>query len=126
MLQIRKKKPCPSNLRDEVRNRKVLTIYTLPNNLLLLLSAHPCQAGINLNIFAAISGIFGSKTQKETKADGSSTEHTQSAGRMKGAGAGNLSAMGEANAETTDRRLRANASPRTVEGQAHQTIEDSK
>ncbi|KAI9666086.1 MAG: hypothetical protein M1821_004021 [Bathelium mastoideum] len=84
------------------------------------------KAGVNLNIFAAVSGIFGSKTQKETNPDGSSTEHTQSAGHMKGAGAGNLSAMGEANTETTDRRLRANAAPQAVAGEARQAVEDGK
>ncbi|KAF2239670.1 hypothetical protein EV356DRAFT_499866 [Viridothelium virens] len=84
------------------------------------------KAGVNLNLFAAVSGIFGSKTQKETKPDGSSTENTQSAGRVKGAGVGNMSAVGEANAQTTDRRLRANAAPQAVEAQSQQAIEDRK
>ncbi|KAL9087492.1 MAG: hypothetical protein Q9165_006603 [Trypethelium subeluteriae] len=84
------------------------------------------KAGVNLNLFAAVSGIFGSKTQKETNPDGSSTENTQSAGRVKGAGVGNMSAVGEANAQTTDRRLRANAPPQADKAQSQPAIEDSK
>ena len=87
-------------------------------------TAHGLQAGVNLNIFAAVSGMFGSNTKKETKPDGSSTEDTQSSGRVKGAGVGNLSAVGEANTETRDRRLKANATPQGVEGKTQQAIED--
>lgn len=32
------------------------------------------QAGLNLNVFGALSGVFSSKSKKETEADGSTTE----------------------------------------------------
>ncbi|KAI9712731.1 MAG: hypothetical protein M1820_001353 [Bogoriella megaspora] len=74
------------------------------------------SAGLNLNIFAAFSGLFGSKKQKRTEADGSSTENEQSAAKARGAGVGNMEAVGAANAETRDRRLKA-------EGVDHLAIE---
>lgn len=42
------------------------------------------QAGINLNIFGAIAGAFSGKSQKETAADGSSTEHREDRAKVKG------------------------------------------
>ncbi|PSK54836.1 hypothetical protein B9Z65_3925 [Elsinoe australis] len=53
------------------------------------------SAGLNLNIFGAISGVFSSKSRKDTAADGSSVEHREEQGRVKGAGHGNMQAAGQ-------------------------------
>ncbi|KAF4550058.1 Hypothetical protein D9617_19g103640 [Elsinoe fawcettii] len=52
------------------------------------------SAGLNLNIFGAVSGIFSSKSRKDTAKDGSSVEHREENGRIKGAGHGNMQAAG--------------------------------
>ena len=54
------------------------------------------QAGLNLNVFGAVSGMFSSKSKKDTAADGSSVEHRDERAAVKGAGAGNMSAVGAA------------------------------
>ncbi|KAF4543192.1 Membrane protein [Lasiodiplodia theobromae] len=67
------------------------------------------KAGLNLNIFAALSGsMFQRKTKTtDTAADGSSrvVEQTDTAARGKGAAHGNLSAYGAARAEGRDRAI---------------------
>jgi hypothetical protein len=66
------------------------------------------QAGLNLNIFAAVSGVFKSKSTKttDTKKDGSShsVENREEDGQFKGAGAGNLKAVGEAHSHERYRK----------------------
>lgn len=75
------------------------------------------QAGLNLNIFGALSGVFSGKSKTETAKDGSSVEHRDDKAAVKGestrtvvvcrgvliflsgAGAGNLSAVGAADLE---------------------------
>jgi hypothetical protein len=60
------------------------------------------QGSLNLNLFAAVSGLFGSKTTKTTDVapDGSSqsVENSKGVGHVKGVGAGTLDvqASGEA------------------------------
>lgn len=71
----------------------------------------PPKAGLNLNLFGAISGAFSGKkkTDKTTDADGKSTEHTteEGVGHAKGAGAGNLSVLGSANAQESTKGRKA-------------------
>ncbi|KAM0699334.1 hypothetical protein Q7P36_001381 [Cladosporium allicinum] len=57
------------------------------------------SAGLNLNLFAALSGVFSGSSKKETAADGSSVEHRNDNAGVKGAGAGNFSALGAADLE---------------------------
>jgi len=79
------------------------------------------KAGLNLNIFGAVAGVFQGKSKKETAADGSSVEHRDDKAAVKGwfpscycvhwecelltsdlgAGAGNFSAVGAADLEET-------------------------
>ncbi|KAF2482380.1 hypothetical protein BDY17DRAFT_324667 [Neohortaea acidophila] len=61
------------------------------------------SAGINLNIFGAIAGAFSGKSQKETAADGSSTEHREGRAKVKGAGEGNMNALAAGGAEQNAR-----------------------
>jgi hypothetical protein len=42
------------------------------------------QAGLNLNIFGALSGAFSSKSRKDTQPDGSSVEHREEQAHLKG------------------------------------------
>ena len=42
------------------------------------------QAGVNLNIFGAVSGMFSGKAKKETAPDGSSTEQREEQAAVKG------------------------------------------
>lgn len=42
------------------------------------------QAGLNLNIFGAVAGVFSGKSKKETAADGSSVEHRDDKAAIKG------------------------------------------
>jgi hypothetical protein len=42
------------------------------------------QAGLNLNIFGALSGAFSSKSKKQTEADGSSLEYGEENAHVKG------------------------------------------
>lgn len=67
------------------------------------------QAGLNLNLFAALSGSMFQRKNKttDTRPDGSSrtVEQTDTAARAKGAGGGNLSAYGAARAEGRDRAI---------------------
>jgi hypothetical protein len=62
---------------------------------------------LNLNLFAAVSGIFSGKKKKETTIDESgkshSVEHSTGHGKMKGAGAGTLSAIGAGTASRKER-----------------------
>jgi len=82
------------------------------------------KAGLNLNIFGALSGVFSGSSKKETAADGSSVEHRNDKAAMKGwfslsrilreqwltlnagAGAGNLSAVGNADVEESKKSHR--------------------
>ncbi|PNS14942.1 hypothetical protein CAC42_2171 [Sphaceloma murrayae] len=77
------------------------------------------SAGLNLNIFAAFSGMFSSKTRKDTAADGSSVEHREEHGRVKGAGHGNMQAAGQG--QLHDREAAYRHIPI---GDDHQRIED--
>jgi len=43
------------------------------------------QAGLNLNLAGAVSGLFASKSDKGTAADGSTTEHREERAGVKGA-----------------------------------------
>ncbi|KAK5166902.1 uncharacterized protein LTR77_007631 [Saxophila tyrrhenica] len=70
-------------------------------------SAYSQQAGLNLNVFGALSGAFSSKSTKETEADGSSKEVRQEQVSGSGAGAGNLNANAAASAEDKGRQMRA-------------------
>lgn len=42
------------------------------------------KAGLNLNIFGAVAGVFSGKSKKETAADGSSVEHRDDKAAVKG------------------------------------------
>ncbi|KAK0286926.1 hypothetical protein LTR35_004395 [Friedmanniomyces endolithicus] len=64
------------------------------------------SAGINLNVFGALAGAFSGKSTKETAADGSSVEYREDEGRVKGAGKGNLEAVGAAQGEEKGREVR--------------------
>ena len=76
------------------------------------------KAGLNLNLGAAVAGIFsGSKKKKsDVDADGSSStyEHTQGRGYVEGSGVGNLGAIANGQASVADRQRR------TVEGTQQQ------
>ncbi|KAF4312652.1 membrane protein [Botryosphaeria dothidea] len=67
------------------------------------------KAGLNLNLFAALSGSMFQRKNKttDTRPDGSSrsVEQTDTAAQAKGAGHGNLSAFGAARAEGRDRAI---------------------
>jgi hypothetical protein len=90
---------------------------------------------LNLNIFAAVSGIFSGKGKKttDTKADGSShsVEHTRGAGKMHGSGAGTLNAIGKGESEYRERHRLTDEAVATdqkqqLQGIDHLGIEDSK
>lgn len=69
------------------------------------------QAGLNLNLFGAISGVFSGRSRKvtDTAKDGSSktTEHSEGEGAFKGAGHGTMNAIAAGQAETKERHLKA-------------------
>ena len=65
------------------------------------------QAGLNLNVFGALSGAFSSKSKKEMEPDGSSIETREETLAGSGAGAGNLNAAAAANAEQHAKQTRA-------------------
>jgi len=81
-----------------------------PLQILLFLTPHP-KAGLNLNLFAAVSGVFGSKSKKttDTDPDGSShsVEDTEGVGHVKGAGGGNLKAAGSAQANDYQKKTKS-------------------
>lgn len=52
--------------------------------LCILIGHANLQAGLNLNIFGALSGVFSGKSKKETAADGSSVEHRDDKAAVKG------------------------------------------
>ncbi|KAF2453749.1 hypothetical protein BDY21DRAFT_366745 [Lineolata rhizophorae] len=68
------------------------------------------SAGLNLNLFAAVSGVFSGRSKKsqQLKDDGSyyAEEEQQSAARAQGVGAGSLAAAGQARADSGARRLK--------------------
>jgi hypothetical protein len=97
--------------------------------------ANGLQAGVNLNIFAAVSGIFSGKSKKttDTKPDGSShsVEHSTGAGKMRGAGHGVLNAIGTSETEVRERhRITDDAASsqqkQKIENVDHLGIEDAK
>jgi hypothetical protein len=70
---------------------------------------HPDKkAGLNLNIFAAVSGVFKGRSTKttDTKKDGSShsVENREEMGHVNGAGAANLKAVGDAHSHERYRK----------------------
>lgn len=65
-----------------------------------------CQAGLNLNIFGAISGAFSGKSKKQQQKDGTTTEDREEHAHIRGAGMGNASAAGAASAEAKAREER--------------------
>ncbi|KAK5124880.1 hypothetical protein LTR85_001070 [Meristemomyces frigidus] len=64
------------------------------------------SAGLNLNLVGAVSGMFSSKSKKETEADGSSFEERSQQAGVKGAGAANVDARAAASAEQKGRQMR--------------------
>jgi len=42
------------------------------------------KAGLNLNVFGALSGVFSGSSKKETAADGSSVEYRDDKAAVKG------------------------------------------
>jgi hypothetical protein len=68
------------------------------------------KAGLNLNIFGAISGVFGGRSRKttDTAADGSShsVEEKEGIGAFKGRGAGTMTAVAEGKADVSERRTK--------------------
>lgn len=60
------------------------------------------QAGLNLNVFGALSGAFSGKSKKQTNPDGTETEDREEHARVKGAGHGNASAVGAGAAQARD------------------------
>lgn len=69
------------------------------------------SGSLNLNIFAGLSGVFGSKktTTTETAPDGSSrsVENTNGVGHVKGIGAGTLDAQAQAEAKDYAKKTHA-------------------
>jgi len=61
------------------------------------------QAGLNLNIFGALSGAFSGKSSKEQAKDGSEVERREETSHIKGVGMGNARAAAAANAEAKSR-----------------------
>ncbi|KAF1984866.1 hypothetical protein K402DRAFT_395235 [Aulographum hederae CBS 113979] len=65
------------------------------------------QAGLNLNLFGAISGVFAGKSKKTTDTDANgkshSVEDSQGVAHAKGAGGGTLNAIGSAKADSMER-----------------------
>lgn len=51
---------------------------------LVTLSDSFSQAGLNLNVFGALSGVFSGKSNKDVEADGSSTEQKEEQSHLKG------------------------------------------
>lgn len=66
---------------------------------LLASSTDVHQAGLNLNVFGALSGAFSSKSSKTTEEDGSYTEEREQQSHAKGLGAGNMRANAAAKGE---------------------------
>ena len=90
---------------------------------------------MNLNIFAAVTGIFAGKSKKttDTKPDGSShsVEHSRGAGKMRGAGHGTLNAIGQSQQEVRERHritdeAQAENHNQKLETVDHLGIEDAK
>ncbi|CAK4032340.1 hypothetical protein DOTSEDRAFT_121804 [Lecanosticta acicola] len=65
------------------------------------------NAGLNLNVFGALSGAFSSKSSKKTEQDGSSVEDREENASVSGAGVGNANANAAASAEQRGREMRA-------------------
>lgn len=69
------------------------------------------SGSLNLNIFAGLSGVFGSKktTTTDTAPDGSSksVENSKGVGHVKGIGAGTLDAQGNAEAKDYAKKTHA-------------------
>jgi len=69
------------------------------------------QAGLNLNLFGALSGVFSGKSDKmtDTKVDGSSCteEKSQGVGKVRGEGGGSVNALAAAKADAGTREMRA-------------------
>jgi hypothetical protein len=69
------------------------------------------QGSLNLNLFAAVSGLFGSKTTKitDTAPDGSSRsiENSKGVGHVKGVGAGTLNAQASGEAKDYAKKTKA-------------------
>jgi len=96
------------------------------------------QAGLNLNIFGAISGVFSGRSRKvtDTAKDGSSktTEHSSGEGAWKGAGHGTMNAVASGQADAKERHLKAESESVTASKQAKRVdhlglgglIEDTK
>ncbi|KAF2433376.1 hypothetical protein EJ08DRAFT_647419 [Tothia fuscella] len=65
------------------------------------------EAGLNLNLSAAVSSVFGGKSKKttDTAPDGSShsVEDREGVGHVKGAGKGNLGVIGKGEAHSHER-----------------------
>lgn len=76
------------------------------------------QAGLNLNLAGAISGIFSGKKDKKTDTDADGTshsvEHSKGRGYVEGSGMGTLDAVGSGESSVTERQRR------TVEGTQEQ------
>lgn len=56
----------------------------LSMTVLVTLSDSFSQAGLNLNVFGALSGVFSGKSNKDVEADGSSTEQKEEQSHLKG------------------------------------------
>ena len=69
------------------------------------------KAGLNLNLVAAVSGLFGSKTTKttDTAPDGSSrsVENSKGVGHVKGVGAATLNAQASGEAKDYAKKTHA-------------------
>jgi hypothetical protein len=65
------------------------------------------QAGLNLNIFAAFSGVFSGRKKKttDTAKDGSShsVEHSEGHGKVRGYGTGTMNAIGAGEVKKKER-----------------------
>lgn len=81
--------------------------YSLICSLLRGTQLTPPQAGLNLNIFAALSGSMFSRSKKttDTRPDGSSrsVETTDTAAQAQGRGAANMQAIAEARSDAGKR-----------------------
>ncbi|KAF1812120.1 hypothetical protein P152DRAFT_482657 [Eremomyces bilateralis CBS 781.70] len=85
-------------------------------------SSANAQASVNLNIFAALSGAFSSKTKKKTKSTPNkdrsttdrSTEENHSVGHARGVGFANMNAAAAAEAKEGRRNIKQRAE---MEGQ---------
>jgi len=101
------------------------------------------STGINLNIFAAVSGIFSGKSKKTSHTDANGETHTtedfEGHNRVKSAGHSTLNAVSNASSSTKERHritdesmqddrkmIQGKSEPSLEDGNTHKGIEGAK